>query len=175
MAARLLLAPLLTLTSSSFSLNMPATILVTGGTGASPLTRLHRVPVERELRCPRADHDATRAGLVGKAIEWTVEHEAVGSQFGKFADDDQWIYLSSKDGDLRLVPCPPPLGPPRFDASPSPRNRRSGVRVRPNCIIQALRSLRARAGRTGSDPHRARRPLARRTRTFSRSNPHRIC
>jgi len=57
---------------SSLCLLVMAVILVTGGTG-----------------------------LVGKAIEYTVNHEAVGSKYGKFADDDKWIYLSSKDGDLR--------------------------------------------------------------------------
>ncbi|GAA5881103.1 hypothetical protein JCM1840_007102, partial [Sporobolomyces johnsonii] len=51
---------------------MPNVILVTGGTG-----------------------------LVGTAIDYTIQHEAVGSRFGKFAEDDKWIYLSSKDGDLR--------------------------------------------------------------------------
>ncbi|GAA5969234.1 hypothetical protein JCM3765_007252 [Sporobolomyces pararoseus] len=51
---------------------MPNVILVTGGTG-----------------------------LVGSAIEYTINHEAVGSSFGKFGEDDQWVFLSSKDGDLR--------------------------------------------------------------------------
>ncbi|GAA5853187.1 hypothetical protein JCM8547_000233 [Rhodosporidiobolus lusitaniae] len=41
------------------------------------------------------------SGLVGQAIRYTVEHEAPGSRFGKFAEDDQWIFLTSKDGDLR--------------------------------------------------------------------------
>lgn len=40
-------------------------------------------------------------GLVGRAIEYTVEHEPVGSRFGTWDKDDRWIYLSSKDGDLR--------------------------------------------------------------------------
>ncbi|GAA5874116.1 hypothetical protein JCM16303_005748 [Sporobolomyces ruberrimus] len=51
---------------------MPNVILVTGGTG-----------------------------LVGSAIEHTISHETVGSRFGKFAEDDKWVFLSSKDGDLR--------------------------------------------------------------------------
>ncbi|GAA5846717.1 hypothetical protein JCM3766R1_002891 [Sporobolomyces carnicolor] len=51
---------------------MPNVILVTGGTG-----------------------------LVGSAIEHTIKHEAVGSRFGKFDQDDEWVFLSSKDGDLR--------------------------------------------------------------------------
>lgn len=51
---------------------MPNVILVTGGTG-----------------------------LVGSAIDYTINHEAVGSRFGKFGEDDQWVFLSSKDGDLR--------------------------------------------------------------------------
>ncbi|GAA5982797.1 hypothetical protein JCM5350_002992 [Sporobolomyces pararoseus] len=51
---------------------MPNVILVTGGTG-----------------------------LVGSAIDYTINHEAVGSTFGKFGEDDQWVFLSSKDGDLR--------------------------------------------------------------------------
>ncbi|GAA6012770.1 hypothetical protein JCM10207_005354 [Rhodosporidiobolus poonsookiae] len=41
------------------------------------------------------------SGLVGQGIKYTVDNEAVGSRFGKFAEDDQWIYLTSKDGDLR--------------------------------------------------------------------------
>lgn len=40
-------------------------------------------------------------GLVGSAIDYTINHEAVGSRFGKFGEDDQWVFLSSKDGDLR--------------------------------------------------------------------------
>ncbi|BGP57861.1 hypothetical protein JCM8202_000459 [Rhodotorula sphaerocarpa] len=40
-------------------------------------------------------------GLVGRAIEYTVKNEPVGSRFGTWAEDDKWIYLSSKDGDLR--------------------------------------------------------------------------
>ncbi|GAA5822329.1 hypothetical protein JCM5353_001574 [Sporobolomyces roseus] len=51
---------------------MPNVILVTGGTG-----------------------------LVGSAIQHTIDHEAVGSRYGKFNEDDQWVFLSSKDGDLR--------------------------------------------------------------------------
>jgi hypothetical protein len=38
------------------------------------------------------------SGLVGKAIEWVVENEA--GRFGK-RENERWIFLSSKDGDLR--------------------------------------------------------------------------
>ncbi|BGP27250.1 hypothetical protein JCM10295v2_006214 [Rhodotorula toruloides] len=40
-------------------------------------------------------------GLVGAAIDYVTQHEPVGSRYGKFAEDDQWVFLSSKDGDLR--------------------------------------------------------------------------
>jgi hypothetical protein len=56
----------------------------------------------------RADGSSKRVspGLVGSAIEHTINHETVGSRFGKFAEDDKWVFLSSKDGDLRRVPFP---------------------------------------------------------------------
>ncbi|BGP34955.1 hypothetical protein JCM10296v2_006779 [Rhodotorula toruloides] len=40
-------------------------------------------------------------GLVGAAIDYVTQHEPVGSRYGKFAEDDRWVFLSSKDGDLR--------------------------------------------------------------------------
>ena len=40
-------------------------------------------------------------GLVGEAIRYVVENEPVGSKFGKQSADEQWVFLSSKDGDLR--------------------------------------------------------------------------
>jgi len=50
---------------------MPAVVLVTGGTG-----------------------------LVGKAIEYVIEHEPEGSRFGK-RPGEKWIFASSRDADLR--------------------------------------------------------------------------
>ncbi|KAH0831197.1 hypothetical protein J3R83DRAFT_13776 [Lanmaoa asiatica] len=50
---------------------MPAVVLVTGGTG-----------------------------LVGKAIEYVIEHEPEGSRFGK-QPGEKWIFASSRDADLR--------------------------------------------------------------------------
>lgn len=78
---------------------MGKVILVTGGTGQSAHTRSPRPS-------PRTVSADTRReqGLVGRAIEYTVKHEPVGSRFGTWAEDDKWIYLSSKDGDLRSVP-----------------------------------------------------------------------
>lgn len=71
-------------------------ILVTGGTGAhSTLTRA-RASSRILIALP-----ASRAGLVGAAIDHVTRTEPVGSRFGKFAHDDQWVFLSSKDGDLR--------------------------------------------------------------------------
>ena len=40
-------------------------------------------------------------GLVGRALQWVVENEPVGSRYGKQKEDEQWIFLSSKDGDLK--------------------------------------------------------------------------
>ncbi|GAA5824656.1 hypothetical protein JCM11251_005290 [Rhodosporidiobolus azoricus] len=40
-------------------------------------------------------------GLVGQGIQHTIKTEAVGSRFGKFAEDDEWIFISSSAGDLR--------------------------------------------------------------------------
>jgi len=42
-------------------------------------------------------------GLVGEALRWVVENEPVGSRFGKRTEDEKWIFLSSKDGDLRDI------------------------------------------------------------------------
>lgn len=41
------------------------------------------------------------SGLVGRALQYIVENEPVGSRFGKRKEDERWIFLSSKDGDLR--------------------------------------------------------------------------
>lgn len=40
-------------------------------------------------------------GLLGSAINHVIATEAVGSRFGKTTSDEEWIYLNSKDGDLR--------------------------------------------------------------------------
>lgn len=55
---------------------MPAVVLVTGGTG-----------------------------LVGKAIEYVIEHEPEGSRFGK-RPGEKWIFASSRDADLRYLSNP---------------------------------------------------------------------
>jgi GDP-L-fucose synthase len=39
------------------------------------------------------------SGLVGEAIKWVIENET-SERFGK-KDNEKWIFLSSKDGDLR--------------------------------------------------------------------------
>lgn len=41
------------------------------------------------------------SGLVGQAIRWVIANEAVGSKFGKKSENEQWIFLSSKEADLR--------------------------------------------------------------------------
>jgi len=38
---------------------------------------------------------------VGQAIKYVIENEPVGSRFGKKTAGEQWIFLSSKDGDIR--------------------------------------------------------------------------
>lgn len=72
----------------------------------------HRVPSTAHLSPPRdpalADTPSRAlysllAGLVGQAIKYTIENEPVGSRFGGFAEDDIWVYASSKDGDLKSV------------------------------------------------------------------------
>lgn len=40
-------------------------------------------------------------GLLGSAIGYIIETEAIGSQFGRLNAEEEWIFLSSKDGDLR--------------------------------------------------------------------------
>jgi hypothetical protein len=40
-------------------------------------------------------------GLVGSALQYVIEHEVVGSRFGRATVDEKWVFLSSKDGDLR--------------------------------------------------------------------------
>lgn len=42
---------------------------------------------------------------MGKAIQWVIENEPVGSRFGR-KDSEEWIFIGSKDGDLRLVLSP---------------------------------------------------------------------
>lgn len=42
-------------------------------------------------------------GLVGRALQYVIQTEAVGSRFGKQDASEEWIFLSSKDGDLRCV------------------------------------------------------------------------
>lgn len=39
-------------------------------------------------------------GLVGKAIEYVIEHEPEGSRFGK-RPGEKWIFASSRDANLR--------------------------------------------------------------------------
>lgn len=41
------------------------------------------------------------SGLVGQAIRWVIDNETVGSKFGKKSENEQWIFLSSKEADLR--------------------------------------------------------------------------
>jgi GDP-L-fucose synthase len=50
-------------------------------------------------------------GLVGRALQWVIENETVGSRYGKQRADEEWIFLSSKDGDLKWVPCSPCRSP----------------------------------------------------------------
>lgn len=45
------------------------------------------------------------SGLVGQALQHVLATEAVGSRYGKL-EGEKWIFLSSKDGDLRLVSLP---------------------------------------------------------------------
>ena len=41
-------------------------------------------------------------GLVGYAIRHIIETEAVGSRFGR-REDEAWVFIGSKDADLRFV------------------------------------------------------------------------
>lgn len=50
------------------------------------------------------------SGLVGFAIRHVIETEPVGSRFGRREGED-WVFLSSKDGDLRFVSFLQPLRP----------------------------------------------------------------
>ncbi|GAA5995305.1 uncharacterized protein JCM10292_005092 [Rhodotorula paludigena] len=73
-------------------------VLVTGGSGKSP------APLHASLHLVLTTTFASPSplpGLVGAGIQHVINTEAVGSRFGKFADDDEWIFLTSKDGDLR--------------------------------------------------------------------------
>lgn len=47
-------------------------------------------------------HYAERLPSLGKALEYTIANEPVGSRFGKL-EGEEWIFLSSKDGDLKSV------------------------------------------------------------------------
>lgn len=39
-------------------------------------------------------------GLVGSAVRWVIENEPPNSRFGR-KEDEEWVFLSSKDCDLR--------------------------------------------------------------------------
>jgi len=43
---------------------------------------------------------------VGRALQHVIDTESIGSRYGKQSADEQWIFLSSKDGDLRCVRTP---------------------------------------------------------------------
>ena len=43
---------------------------------------------------------------MGSAIQYVIAHEPVGSVFGR-KEDEEWVFLSSKDCDLRYVPTLP--------------------------------------------------------------------
>lgn len=48
-------------------------------------------------------------GLLGFAIKHVIDTEPLGSPYGRLSEDEEWIFLSSKDGDLRYVAlCPSP-------------------------------------------------------------------
>jgi len=40
------------------------------------------------------------SGLVGQGLQWVLENEPVGSRYGKLPGEE-WVFLSSKDGDLK--------------------------------------------------------------------------
>ena len=40
------------------------------------------------------------SGLVGRAVEYVIDNEPVGSKFGR-KDGETWIFLGSKDGNLK--------------------------------------------------------------------------
>ncbi|CAH7689814.1 GDP-L-fucose synthase [Phakopsora pachyrhizi] len=40
-------------------------------------------------------------GLVGTALRELIESEPIGSRYGRRSQNERWIFLSSKDGDLR--------------------------------------------------------------------------
>jgi hypothetical protein len=41
-------------------------------------------------------------GLVGSAIQHVIDTEPLGSRFGR-RENETWVFLSSKDADLRFV------------------------------------------------------------------------
>jgi hypothetical protein len=45
-------------------------------------------------------------GLIGFAIRHVIESEPVGSRFGR-REREEWVFVGSKDADLRLVPLQP--------------------------------------------------------------------
>jgi len=75
---------------ASLLLSMPNVILVTGGTGLVSF-----------LISTCLLHSSRSLQKVGEGIRATLEHEAVGSRFGKATEDEQWIFCSSAMGDLK--------------------------------------------------------------------------
>jgi hypothetical protein len=71
--------------------NARKVVLVTGGSGEFCVI----------ADAARGAERVTYTGLVGSALKWVIENEPVGSRFGKSAADEEWVFLGSKDGDLR--------------------------------------------------------------------------
>ena len=58
----------------------------------------------RCVTCQLQSHRLTAGtGLVGSAIRHTIENEPRDSPFGR-RDNEKWVFLSSKDCDLRCGP-----------------------------------------------------------------------
>lgn len=95
----------------AFSTFRMSIVLVTGGTGAccSPhASTWHRAdcrsllrPRRERAQGARSAREARRALISRPCVQYVIESEPVGSRYGKATADEQWIFLSSKDGDLR--------------------------------------------------------------------------
>lgn len=89
----------------------PNVVLVTGSVEMLTASQRRVIYVQKNITAELVRIDSTTSldlvltlcitGLVGQGIRYVIENEPIGSKFGKQSKDEQWIFLSSKDGDLK--------------------------------------------------------------------------
>jgi GDP-L-fucose synthase len=67
-------------------------------------------------------------GLVGSGIKYIIENEPANSRFGR-RDGEEWIFLSSKDADLKFVSSRWSCANPQSHAPCAPCHNRNKAEV----------------------------------------------